>query len=71
MTLEEFAKSAGVRIVECGPEWGGRIAYKTPDSPNTTWCGFRTERAAYKAWMEGTFGKHAAKAVLKLLKEKK
>lgn len=70
MTLEEFAKSAGVTIVECGSEWGGRIGYKCKDHPNTTVCGFRKESAAYKAWMEGAFGKHATKAVLKLLKDK-
>lgn len=71
MTLEEFAKSAGVRLEECGPEWGGRIAYRIPDSPNCAWCGYRTEQAAYKAWLVGTFGEHTAKAVMKLLREKK
>lgn len=67
-TLEDFAKAAGVSIVDCGEGWGGRIGYKTEDSPNCTFAGFRTTNAAYTAWAEGTFGKKATKALLKLLK---
>jgi len=69
MTLEEFAKQAGVVLVDCGSNWGGRIGYRTKDSPNCTFCGHRTEAAAYKSWLKGKFGDHTAKAVLKLLKE--
>lgn len=68
MNLEQFARNAGVELVECGPEWGGRIGYKTKDHPNCTVAGFRTESAAYKSWLKGTFGDHTAKAVMKLLK---
>lgn len=68
MNLEQFAKKAGVELVECRPEWGGKVAYKTKDSPNCTICGFRTEQAAYKHWLKSTFGENAAKAVTKLLK---
>lgn len=68
MNLEQFAKHAGVEIVDCDPDWGGRIGYKTKDHPNCTVSGFRTINAAYKSWLEDAFGKHAAKAVMKLLK---
>ena len=68
MNLEQFAKEAGVTLIECGPEWGGRIGYKEKDYPNSSVCGFRTENAAYKHWLENTFDKNTAKAVTKLLK---
>ena len=70
MTLEEFAKQAGVVIVDCGPNWGGRVGYKSSADCNCTFCGYRTSAAAYKGWLKDTFGEGAAKAVLKLLKEK-
>jgi hypothetical protein len=68
MNLEQFAKLAGVVLVDCDPGWGGRIGYKTQDCPSATFCGYRTAGAAYKAWLKDTFGEHAAKAVMKLLK---
>lgn len=67
MNLKQFAGEAGVEIVECGPGWGGRYGYTTKDMPNSTVCGFRTKDAAYKAWLEDTFGELAAKAVARLL----
>lgn len=67
MNLEQFAKNAGVKIVACDPGWGGRIGYTEKDHPNCTVCGFRTEQAAYKSWLKSAFGKHAARAVVKLL----
>lgn len=71
MTLADFAKQCGVTIVDCGPNWGGRIGYKEKDYPNSTTCGFRTEGAAYKRWMSDTFGPSTSKTILKLLKETK
>lgn len=71
MTLEEFAKKCGVTIHSCDPSFGGRLAYKTTDYPNMTIAGFKTETAAYKRWMEDTFGKQASKVVAKLLKDTK
>ena len=68
MNLEQFAKSAGVTLVVCDKDWGGKVAYKMKDSPNCMVAGFRTEQAAYKHWLKSTFGEHAAKAVTKLLK---
>lgn len=68
MTLEQFAKSAGVTLVDYGPGWGGRIGYKTPDAPNCTNAGYRTNQSAYRGWAENTFGTNAAKALFKLLK---
>lgn len=67
MKLEQFAKEAGVTIVDCGPGWGGRVGYKMKDHPNSTYCGFRSAQSAYKHWLKGTFGEHTAKAVMKLL----
>jgi hypothetical protein len=71
MNLEQFAKKAGVTTVECDPEWGGRIGYKEADYPNCSVCGFRTESAAYKHWLQSKFGKTTAKAVLSLLDKPK
>ena len=68
MNLEQFAKKAGVTIIECDPEWGGLIGYKEKDHPNSATCGFRTTAAAYKHWLDGTFGKRTAKAIMQLLK---
>jgi hypothetical protein len=69
MTLEEFAKDAGVSIIDCGEGWGGRLGYTEIDFPNCSTCGFKTEKAAYKSWLEDKFGKQTAKAILKLLKK--
>ena len=69
MTLEQFAKSAGVTLVDCDPGWGGRIGYKTKDHPNCTEAGYRTHQSAYKGWAENTFGAGAAKALFKLLNQ--
>jgi hypothetical protein len=69
-SLEQFAKEAGVELVDCGPGWGGRIGYKTKDNPNCTECGYRTKKSAYKGWLENTFGACISKAVIKLLGDK-
>lgn len=71
MTLEDFAKLAGVEVISCGPEWGGRFAYRMKDHPNSTYCGYRTINAAYKAWLVDSFGGSLSKTVLRLLKENK
>lgn len=68
MNLEQFAKDAGVELFDCGEGWGGRVGYRTKDSATCAVCGFRTANAAYKRWLEDTFGKHASKALVKLLK---
>lgn len=71
MTLEEFAKDAGVEIVRCDKDWGGTYGFTIKDSPNCTWCGFRSERAAYQRWLESTFGDQTATAIKKLLRRAK
>jgi len=71
MTLAEFAQSAGVRITRCEPEWGGTWAYQLLDHPHGTYCGYRSEQACYKAWLENTFGATTAKAILDLLRRAK
>ena len=72
MTLEQFAKKAGISLVPCDPkQWGGGIAYECKDTPNVRTCGFRTERAAYRHWLTDAFGQRTAKAVLSLLQEPK
>ena len=68
MTLAEFAQSAGVRITRCEPEWGGTWAYRMADAPYVAYCGYRSEQACYKAWLENTFGKSTAKAIMDLLR---
>lgn len=65
--LSKFAKECGVKLVACDPEWGGKVAYKEEDQQGTV-CGFRTENAAYKHWLESTFGDRTGRAVLKLLR---
>ena len=69
MTLEQFAINAGVKLVSCDKSWGGTIGYQCDDSPNSTVCGFKTEKAAYKHWLQDIFRNKAGKAVIKLLKE--
>ena len=69
MTLEEFAKLAGMEIVVCDKECGGTVGYTTTEYPNCTIAGFRTEKAALKSWLKETFGDRAGKAVIKLLKQ--
>jgi hypothetical protein len=72
MTLEQFAKKAGISLVPCdAKQWGGGIAYQSKDTPNIMTCGFRTERAAYRHWLTNAFGPQLAKAVQTLLKEPK
>lgn len=71
MTLEQFAKRAGVTLGSCKTSDGGKICYREVDYPGTVVFGFRTARAAYNHWLENTFGKSAGKAVRSLLKEKK
>ena len=72
MTPEQFAIDCGCIVKHMTPEeaegWGGRWAYTSTDHPNMTTCGFRTEAAAYKGFLEETFGKQPTKALLKLLK---
>ena len=67
--LAAFAKKAGVRIVSCDPEWGGRFAYQTGKSTNYTMCGFKSENAAYEHWLNDQFGSSVGKLVLKLLRK--
>ena len=69
LTIEQFAKKCGVTLHPCDAAFGGKIAYKSADHPNITIAGFRTEAAAYRRWLEDTFGKTAGRVVLKLLKE--
>lgn len=73
MTLEQFAKQAGcvVSMNEDPRGWGGQYQWHTVDYPNCFFAGYKTEAAAYKGWLEGTFGKTTAKAVIKLLKKAK
>ena len=69
MTLEEFAKKAGVKVVLSMDDEGG-FYYQVEDSPNTTITGFGSIDAAYSFWLTETFGKKTAAAIRVLLKEK-
>lgn len=69
MTLEQFAKKAGVQLVKCNAkDWGGPIGY-TKKSSNCTVAGFRSANAAYKHWLESTFGEGPGRAVISLLRQ--
>lgn len=68
MTLADFAKSAGITLETCGPEWGGLWAFRDIDAPNCRWCGYRTEKSAIRRALEEKFGKAGLKAIEKLLK---
>lgn len=69
MTLEEFAIESGVTIIECDPSWGGPVGYVEDDYPNSSVNGFRTQAAAYREWLNSTFGERTFKALVKLLKQ--
>lgn len=70
MTLDKFAKKAGVVIVPCDPkQWGGGIAYKEKSHPSIVVCGFKSKDAAYKHWLENAFGEGPARAVIELLQD--
>lgn len=71
MTLQDFAEMAGVSVFRCEREWGGTWAYRTPDAPNCSMCGYRSERELYKAWAEDSFGKQATKALIALLRARR
>ena len=68
MQIEDFAKEAGVTIHRCDKTWGGTYGYSTKDNPSINWNGYKSEAALYKRWAKYTFGEHAGKALLKLLK---
>lgn len=68
MNLEQFAKHAGVVLSPCDPKvWGGSIAYSTKDWQEIKTCGFRSNNAAYRHWLDDTFGGYAADALRKIL----
>ena len=71
MKLEDFAKRAGC-VVSLNPEpegWGGKWQYHAKDYPQITYAGFRTEKSAYKTFIEDTFGKREGKEIIRLLKK--
>lgn len=68
ITLEEFARDAGIKLITCDPkEWGGSIGYMSADFPNMSTCGFKTEKSALRHWVKDTFGEKAGKALIRLL----
>lgn len=67
MTLRQFANLCGCKIVSCEKEWGGRYAYTTKDSPNITFCGFKTAAEARSAWLDDTLGGSIAGDLVKKL----
>jgi len=70
MTLSEFAKEAGVIIIDCAAGWNNcHIGYRTKDHPNCSIGYFKTENSAYKHWLLDTFGVTTSKAIMKLLKQ--
>lgn len=70
ITLRQFAKRAGVRVIVCGPGWeGGRYGFTTEDNPQCATCGFSSHAAAYRGWLAETFGAKAAEAFAALLSD--
>ncbi len=73
MTLEEFAKNAGVVIIECNTEdtekWDGGFGYTTKSHPNSSYMGSKSKRAAYERWLINTFDEDTAKALHKWFEE--
>ena len=67
MNLEQFAIAAGVEIIDCEAGWGGRIGYTEKDCPNSSVCGFRSKKQAYKRWLADAFGENTSKAIMQLL----
>jgi hypothetical protein len=69
MTLEEFATSAGVRIVPCDPDLydGAEFGYTEIDHPNITYCGYKSKQEVYETWLAETFNPTIAAALMKLL----
>ncbi len=71
MKLEDFAKRAGC-VVSLNPDpeaWGGKWQYHAKDYPQVTYAGFPTEKSAYKAFIEDTFGNREGKEIIRLLKK--
>ena len=68
-TLEDFARLSGVTLIECGPEWGGRVGYKLADCPSISYCGFRSKKETIQSWLSGSFGEQTAEALKALLKQ--
>ena len=71
MNLEDFAKKAGC-VVYLTPEderWKGKWQYRSEGFDNVTVLGFRTERAAYEAFMKETFGIRGTRVITSLLKK--
>jgi hypothetical protein len=70
MTLEEFAKLAGVIVIECdAAQWGGGFGYTTKQYPSGRVCGCESPETAYRCWAESAFGDEAAKVLETLLSE--
>lgn len=71
MKLEDFAKQAGCVVsIDPNPEgWGGKWQFYTKGRAEVIYAGFRTEKSAYKGFMEEAFGSSGTKAILALLKK--
>lgn len=68
MTLEEFAKLAGVTVIDCDEgKWGGAFGYKERGS-NSSVCGCESPDHCYRSWLERSFGEDASKAIISMLK---
>lgn len=69
MTLEEFAKKAGCIVsINSDDGWEGKYQYQHMDALHVSYCGYRTERSAYKAFLTENFGPVACNAIILALK---
>ena len=71
MNLKSIAIKSGCTIVRCNSEWGGTWGFKDAESPNATWCGYRTEKRAYEAFLEDKYGMVGLQVMKNLMNENK
>jgi len=69
ISIQTFAKDAGVVVSRCDKEWGGTWQYQESSYPDSTICGFRTETELYNSWAKETFGEKAFKTLQKLIRK--
>ncbi len=67
MTLRRLAKTAGVSILRCGPEWGGTFAYAVKGQ-GAIICGYRSRHDALKGWLSSELSSKTARLLLAMLK---
>jgi hypothetical protein len=63
LNIEEMADACGIKFIRCDVNWGGTWGY-TQDGSNSSFCGFKTKKAALKGWFEDEFDSKLGKYLL-------